>query len=81
MHQFSEHRINHLGIGRPRLSSKVPSRSIVIVSVQLEILPLLRDNLSLTFPLLLVFLNPLILVNPAHELALIGNRLSCQRLP
>ena len=81
MHRFSEHRINHLGTGKPRLPSKVPSSSVVIVLVQLEILPLLRDNLSPTFPLLLVFLNPLILVNLVHELAHTSDRLSHQRLP
>ena len=81
MHQFSKHRINHLSIGRPWLLSKVSLRSIVMVLVRLEIPHLLRDNLSLTFPLLLVFLNPLILVNLVHELVHAGDRLSHQRLP
>ena len=81
MHRFSEHRINHLDTSKPRLPSKVPPRSVVIVSVQPEIPPFLRDNLSLTFPLLLVFLNPLILVNSVHELAHIGDKLSHQKLP
>ena len=39
------------------------------------------DNLSLTFPLLLVFLDPLILVNLVHELVYASDRLSRQRLP
>ena len=76
-YRFSEHRINHLGTGRPRLPNKVLSRSVVIVSVRLKISTLLRDNLSLSFPLLLVFLNPLILVNPVHELAQAGDKFSC----
>ena len=80
MHRFSKHRINHLGTSRPRLPSKVPSRLVVIVLVQPEIHSLLRDNLSLTFPLLLVFLNPLILINPVHELAHTSDRLSHQIL-
>ena len=80
VHRFSEHRINHLSIGKLWLPSKVSSRSVVIVPVRLEIPLLLRDNLSLTFPLLLVFLNPFILVNLVHELAHIGDRLSRQRL-
>ena len=81
MHRFSEHRINHLGTSRPRLPRKVPSRLVVIVSIQPKIPLFLRDNLSLTFPLLLVFLNPLILVNLVHELVHTGDRLSHQRLP
>ena len=81
VHQFSEHRIDHLSIGRPWLPNKVFPRSVIIVPVQPEIPPLLRDSLSLIFPLLLVFLNSFILVNPVHELAHTGDRLSRQRLP
>jgi len=33
VHRFSEHRINHLSIGRPWLPSKVSLRSVVIVLV------------------------------------------------
>ena len=77
MHQFSEHRINHLSIDRPWLPSKVSLRLIVIVLVQPEISPLLRDNFSLTFTLLAVFLNPPILVNLIHELAHTSDRFSC----
>ena len=81
MHQFPEHRVSHLSIGRPLLPSKDTPRSVVVLSVRLEIPHFLRDNLSISFPLLLVFLNPLILVNPVHTLAHIGDRLSSQRFP
>ena len=74
MHQFPEHHVNCLSIGRPLLPSKVLSTSIVVVSVRPEIPHLLRYNLSLSFPLLLVFLNSLILINPIHELVHTGNR-------
>ena len=80
-YRFSEHRINHLGTGRPRLPNKVLSRSVVIVSVRLKISTLLRDNLRLPRPLLLVFLNPLILINSIHELAYTGSKFPSQRLP
>ena len=50
-------------------------RSVSLVSmVRLEIPPLLRDNLRFTFPLLLVFLNPLVLINPIYELTYTSNR-------
>ena len=81
VHWFSEHRINHLSISRPRLPRKVSPRSVVIILVRPKILHLLRDNLSLTFPLLLAFFNHVILVNPVHELVYTGDRLSRQRLP
>ena len=81
MHRFAEHCINCLSIGRPWLPSKVPLRSVVVVSVRPKIPHLLRDNLSLSFPLLLVFLNPLVLINPIHELVHIGDRFASQRFP
>ena len=81
MHWFPEHRVNCLSIGRPWLPSKVPSRSIVVVSVRPEIPHLLRDNLSFPFPLLLVFLNPFILVNLIHELTHTGDRFTSQGFP
>ena len=80
VHRFSEYHINYLSIGRPYLPSKISPRSVVIVPIRPEIPLLLRDNLRLAFPLLLVFLNPLILINLVHELAHIGDRLSHQRL-
>ena len=79
-HWLSEHSINCLSIGKPWLPSEVSSWSVVIVSVRFEIPPLLRDNLSVTFPLLLVFLNPLVLINPVYELAHTSNRFAHQRL-
>ena len=81
VHWFSEHRVNHLSIGRPQLPSKVSPRPVIVVSVRPEIPPLLRDNLSLPLPLLLVFLDPLILINPIHKLTYIGCRFPSQRLP
>ena len=81
MHWLLEHNINHLSVDRPWLPNKVSSRLVIIVSVRPEISHLLKDNLSLTFPLLLAFLNPLVLINPVHELVHTGNRFACQRLP
>ena len=67
MHWFSEHNVNHLRSRRPRLPNKIPSRFVIIVSVRPEIPHVLRDNLSLSFPLLLVFLNPLVFINTIHK--------------
>ena len=49
--------------------------------VQLEIPPLLRDHLCLSFPLQLVLLYSLVLVNPIHKLTYTGNRFTRQRFP
>ena len=81
MHWFSEHNINCLRVGSSRLPSKVSHWSVIIVSVQPEISPLLKDNLSLTFPLLLVFLNPFIFFNPIHELTQTGDKFTSQGFP
>ena len=81
MHRLSEHGVNHLRNCWPRLPSKIPLRSIIIVAVRLEIPPLLRDKLTLSFALLLVLLDLLIFINPIHELVYAGNRLPGQRFP
>ena len=81
LYWFSEHSINHLGVGRSWLPNKVFPRSVIIVPVRPEIPPLLRDHLSLSFPLYLVFLYPSIIVNPIHKLAHTGNRFTSQRFP
>ena len=73
-YRLSEHDIDRLSIGRLRLPSKISSWPVVIVSIQPKIPPLLRDSLSLSFPLLLVFLYPFILINLVHELAYTGDK-------
>ena len=73
MYGLSEH-----SVGRSRLPCKVsPWLVIVIKLVRPEVPPLLRDNLCFTFTQFLVFFNPFILVDPVHELAQAGDRLSC----
>ena len=81
VHWFSKHNINCLRVGSSRLPSKVSPWSVIIVSVRPEISPLLKDNLSLTFPLLLVFLNPFIFVNPIHELTQTSDKFTSQGFP
>ena len=76
--RFSKHCINYWGNNLPYI---IPSQPIVIIPVRPEIPHLLRDNLNLTFPLLLVFLSPLVFINPVYELAHNGNRFARQRLP
>ena len=80
MYWFLEQRVNHLSSGRPRLPNNVSPRPVIVVSIQPEIPHLLRDNLNLPLPFLLVFLNPLILINLVHELMYIVNRFPSQRL-
>ena len=80
-HWFSEHSINCLRVGSSELPSKVFPLSVIIVSIRPEIPLLLRDNLSLTFTLLLVFINSFILVNLIHELTYTGDRFTGQGFP
>ena len=81
LYWFSEHGINHLSVGRSWLPNKVFLRSVIIVPVWPEIPPLLRDHLSLSFPLHLVFFYPSVLINSIHKLTHTGNRLTNQRFP
>ena len=67
MHWFSEHSVNHPRSHRPRLSSKIPSGSVIVVYVQPKIPHLRGDNLTLPLALLLVFLDPFILINTIHK--------------
>ena len=67
MHWFLEHSVNHLRNRRSRLFNKIPSGSVIVVSVRPEIPPILRDNLTLPLALLLVFLDPLVLINAIHK--------------
>ena len=60
MHWLSEHRVDHLSSNRSRLPSKISTGPNIVVPVQPEISQILRDNLSLPLPLLLVFLDPFI---------------------
>ena len=50
MYLLLEYRVNHLRSRRPRLPSKIPLGHAIIVFVRLEIPPVPRDNLSLSFP-------------------------------
>ena len=81
LYQFLKHSINHLGVGRSWLPNKVFSRSVIIVPIHLNIPPILRDHLSLLFPLQLVFFYPPVLVNPIHKLTHTGNMLTSQKFP
>ena len=80
-HWLSEHSINCLRVSSFGLPNKVSLWSVIIVSVRPEIPHLLRDNLSLTFPLLLVFLNPFVFLNPIHEFTHTSDRFTNQRFP
>ena len=78
MHWISEHNIDCQHVGRSGLPCKVSPRSVVVIkSVQPEVPSLLKDNLCFTFTQLLVLFNSFILVDPVHELAQVGDRLSC----
>ena len=81
MYWILKHSIYHLRGCRLKLPSKIPMRSTVVITVQPEIPPLLRDNRALSLVLLLVIFNPLVLVNPIHELAYTVDRFPSQRLP
>ena len=72
MHRLPEYGVNHLRNYGPRLPNKIPLRFVIVVAVRPEIHHLLGDNLTLSLALLLI-LNPLVFINPVHELAYTGN--------
>ena len=74
MHWLSKYRADHLSNSRFKLPSKISLGPIIVVSIRPEIPPILRDNFSLPFSLLLVFLDPFVLVNTVYELTHIPYR-------
>ena len=81
VHWFSEYSPDAPCTGRLWLPRKVSPQTIVCVPIQPEIPHLLRDNLLLSSTLHLVFLYPLILVDPVHQLTHAGGRFACQGFP
>ena len=78
MYRISEHSMYYLCVDRPGLPCKVSPRLVIVIkSVRPEVPTLPKDNLRFTFSQLLVFFNPFILVDPVHELAQAGDKLSC----
>ena len=67
MHRLTERRVDYLSDSRLRLPSKVFPRPVIIVFIRPKIPHILRDNLRISFPLLLVFLDPFILINMIHK--------------
>ena len=66
MYWFSEHSTDSLCVGCSELPDEISHWAVAVISVRLEILPLLRDNLLLSLTLQLVFLYSFILVNLIH---------------
>ena len=54
---------------------------VIVVSFRPEIIPILRDDLLLSFPLQLVLFHSFLFVNPVHKLTNVGNRLTSQGFP
>ena len=54
------------------MSSKILSRSVVIISLRLEISLVRRSNFFLPIPLLLILLDLLVLANAIHKLLHLG---------
>ena len=81
MHWFLEHRIDHLRSHTSSLPSKIPLGSVIVVMVKPEIPHVLRDNLTLSLALLLVFLDSLVLINVIHKPTNIPYQLLGQGFP
>ena len=81
MHWLSKHGVDCLKACWPWLSHKIPSWSIVIVTIRPVIPPFLRDNLILPLPMLLILFDLFILVNPIHQPTHTGDRFASKRLP
>ena len=70
VHEFSEYNSNHLSGSWARMPNKISPRLAVVIPIRPKISSVLRNylSLSLSFSLLLVLFNPLMLINTIHEL-------------
>ena len=80
MNRLLEHYTNNLRTRMPNMSSKIPTRFVVIISLRPKISSDKRSNLCLPLPLLLILLDLFVLVNPIHKLAHASRRFHCQVL-
>ena len=76
VHGFSEYNSNHLSGSWARMPSKISPRLAVVIPIRPKISSVLRNylSLSLSFSLLLVLFNPLMLINTIHELTYTSSR-------
>ena len=81
LYRFSKYGVNLQCVGWSVLPYEISPRTVVVVSVQPKIPPLLKDNLLISLPLKLVFLHSLVFVNLVHNLTYIDDRLASQGLP
>ena len=68
VHGFSEYNSNHLSGSWARMPNKISPWLAVVIPIRPKISSVLRNYLSLSFSLLLVLFNPLMLINTIHEL-------------
>ena len=76
VHGFSEYNSNHLSGSWARMPSKISPRLAVVIPIRPKISSVLRNylSLSLSFSLLLVLFNSLMLINTIHELTYTSSR-------
>ena len=80
MNKLLEHYTNNLRTRTPSMSNKIPTRSVVIISLLPKISLVKRSNLCLPLPLLLILLDLFMLVNPIYKLAHASCKFHCQGL-
>lgn len=81
MHGLPKNCVNCLRGGLSSRPWKVPSHRNTVVPIHLVISLVRSIHFGLPFPLLLVFLDLLVLINMIHQLAHAACKLSSQRLP
>ena len=81
MHRLLEYYADHLGSGKPSMSSKISSRSVVIIPLKPKVSSVRGSYFCHSFPLLLIILNLFMFINLIHELAHALRWFLCQGLP
>ena len=81
MHRLLEYCANHLGSGKPSMSSKISPGSVVIIPLRPKVSSIKGSHFCLPLPLLLIILDLFIFINSIHELTCALHWFLCQGLP
>ena len=81
MHMLLEYCVDHLGSGKPSMSSKISLRSVVIIPLRPKVSSVKESHFCLPLPLLLIILNLFLFINLVHELTHALRWFLCQGLP
>ena len=81
LYWLPEHGIHRLCVTLSSLSRKISSRLVMVISFRHKIICFGGNDLLLSPSLQLIFLHPFVLVDPIHQLMIVGNWFTSEGFP